>query len=104
MASGQTPFDGQTDEEIKELFESHQFPNTEHLDLIGHIITNCWEGNYHSADEVAEKFKGMLILLKTLLLMTSLESCQITPKSFDPSKTAVLAFTISAFGLLAAVL
>ncbi|OCL09056.1 kinase-like protein [Glonium stellatum] len=89
VASGQTPFDGQTDEEIKELFESHQFPNTEHLGLIGHIITNCWEGNYHSADEVAEKFK---------------ESRQITPKSFDPSKTAALAFTISAFGLLAAVL
>jgi hypothetical protein len=76
----------------------------EHLGLIGYIITNCWEGNYYSADEVAEKFKGMLFSLKTSLLMTSLEGRQITPKSFDPSKIVVLAFTISAFRLLAAVL
>jgi serine/threonine protein kinase len=60
---GQTPYDGCSDNEIKDLFEKSKFPETKYLGPIGNIITGCWQGKYSSADEVSKSIKGISLFL-----------------------------------------
>ncbi|KAF2757457.1 kinase-like protein [Pseudovirgaria hyperparasitica] len=59
VTCGQSPYDGQTDKEIKDLFEKSLFPETKHLGPIGNIITGCWKGKYKTAYEVCQDIKAI---------------------------------------------
>jgi serine/threonine protein kinase len=79
---GQTPYEGCTDKEIKDLFDKSKFPETKHLGPVGTIIAGCWEGKLTSADEVSESIDGISFLFKICGLSNHMFSCSISKQSF----------------------
>jgi serine/threonine protein kinase len=52
IMTGQAPYNGLTDEEIRTRYSKGEFPNTEFLQAIGSIIRKCWQDRYNGCETV----------------------------------------------------
>ena len=58
IITGATPF-APLDEEIEAFYAQSKFACTKQLGPIGHVITNCWQGQYHAANIIVADITGM---------------------------------------------
>ena len=63
LVTGQSPYEGLSDESIELLFQKENFPSTETI-LLGDVIANCWKQKYHSAKDILdyERLKANMLL------------------------------------------
>lgn len=84
IMTGQPPYFGLSEKEITQLFAKAEFPSTENLGSTGKIIVKCWQGHFHSADEVLKgvKIVNLILLLSTDPFKPSSQRIQV-PLSID---------------------
>ncbi|KAK3299517.1 kinase-like domain-containing protein [Chaetomium fimeti] len=58
ITTGQPPYQGLKDTEIRARYLEHDFPDTTSLRAIGSVIEKCWHGKYPEARAVIEALKG----------------------------------------------
>jgi serine/threonine protein kinase len=57
LMTGTFPYEGQSDEDIKDLYSGGVFPDTTALGSAGSVITRCWQGKYARCGEVVKDLK-----------------------------------------------
>lgn len=73
VMTGNSPYKGKSDDTITQLYCNGSFPDVTGV-LYGHIIMNCWQGQYKTAAQVLEKLLlGFSVKTGHLLADTSLE-------------------------------
>jgi serine/threonine protein kinase len=57
LMTGTFPYEGQSDEDVKNLYSGGVFPDTTALGSAGSVITRCWQGKYARCGEVVKDLK-----------------------------------------------
>lgn len=58
IMTGNAPYEGLDETEIKSRYAHGDFPNTDSLENIGGIMQKCWHGHYGDAQLVADDLRG----------------------------------------------
>ncbi|KAK4241940.1 kinase-like domain-containing protein [Achaetomium macrosporum] len=59
ITTGQAPYNGLDDTEIRDLYRKGRFPETAFLGAIGAVIEKCWQGKYGGARDIVQALQGI---------------------------------------------
>lgn len=58
LMTGDSPFSGLSDKEIRSRYLKGEFPYTESLQAVGNVIRKCWQGRYSGSGMIIEDLRG----------------------------------------------